>query len=203
MSGFIGSIASPYYVKPFEGEAVYTTPGTYTFNVPANVTSISAFAVGAGGSGGTSGGGSGGGTAWMSGFAVSPGDAITVTVGALTGTGYSGLSNAAIGVIIRAFAGSSNVGAGSLSNGGSGALGTGVVGDISRGGRAGTGENGGVQQRSAGGGGAGGYTGSTTTQSGCGGGWGGDGASTAATVVGEAGLGGAGGGAGGDGTIIR
>lgn len=57
------------------GQAAYTSPGTYTFVIPAGVTSISAVAVGGGAAGGGGGiGGSGGGLSYNNNYAVTPGD---------------------------------------------------------------------------------------------------------------------------------
>ncbi len=73
----------------------WTTPGTYTFTVPAGVTTIDLVTVGGGGSGGSgesvsgpgigdhySGGGGGGGDIETYTLPVAPGDAVTVKVGA-------------------------------------------------------------------------------------------------------------------------
>ncbi len=73
------------------GSQVYATPGTFTFTVPAGVTSINAIIIGAGGGGGSgegrydndgagAGGGSGG--AYIDTFAVTPGQVLSVVVGA-------------------------------------------------------------------------------------------------------------------------
>ena len=72
------------------GQNAYTTAGSYSFVVPAGVTSISAVVVGGGG-GGTNGSGgcvisasagSGGGLAYKNGVSVTPGETLTVVVGA-------------------------------------------------------------------------------------------------------------------------
>lgn len=93
------------------GCAVYTTPGTYTFTVPAGVTSISIVAVGAGESGYPSGaycagccgiyfsdgyGGYGGGLAYKNNYTVSPGQTLTIKVGcgSLTCAGVCCVSSA-------------------------------------------------------------------------------------------------------------
>lgn len=67
----------------------YSTPGTYTFIVPAGVTLLSAMAVGGGGAGddgnsgdGGGGGGSGGSAGYFANLTVTPGASITVVVGA-------------------------------------------------------------------------------------------------------------------------
>jgi hypothetical protein len=70
-------------------EQNYTVPGTYTFVVPSGVSSISAMAVGGGGTGddgrsgdGGGGGGSGGSAGYFNNLPVTPGQSITITVGA-------------------------------------------------------------------------------------------------------------------------
>ena len=64
------------------GSQTFTSVGDTTFTVPADVTSVSILCVGAGGSGdgGTNGGG-GGGLAYISSFAVTPGQTLYVRVG--------------------------------------------------------------------------------------------------------------------------
>ena len=69
------------------GEAVFTTPGVYEWTVPAGVTSVSAVAVGGGGSGGVrnngyAAGGTGGSLGWKNAIPVTPGETVTITVGA-------------------------------------------------------------------------------------------------------------------------
>lgn len=65
------------------GETSFTTPGTYTWTCPANVTSVCAVAVGGGGGAhsSTGGGGGGGGLAWRNNISVTPGQSYTVIVG--------------------------------------------------------------------------------------------------------------------------
>jgi len=66
------------------GQIVYETPGNHTFIVPPGVTSICAVAVGAGGGGRRSWsgpGGNGGALAYANNIPVTPGQAITITVG--------------------------------------------------------------------------------------------------------------------------
>lgn len=69
--------------------AQFKTPGTYSFEIPRGVTTISILAIGAGGAGddgntgdGGGGGGAGGACAVASNVAVTPGNTITVVVGA-------------------------------------------------------------------------------------------------------------------------
>jgi hypothetical protein len=67
------------------GAVLYDLPNTYTFVVPANINKISAVAVGGGGGGGASwaqSAGSGGALAYANNIAVTPGQSITITVGA-------------------------------------------------------------------------------------------------------------------------
>ena len=67
-----------------QGQQAYTTPGTYSFIVPASIYSLSAVLVGGGGGGGytwANSGGGGGALAYAT-FAVTPGETLTVTVGA-------------------------------------------------------------------------------------------------------------------------
>lgn len=72
-----------------DGQAEYTTPGTYSWTAPAGVTSVSAVAVGGGGGGvsvGATGGqgghgGGGGGLGWTNNISVIPGSSYTVVVG--------------------------------------------------------------------------------------------------------------------------
>jgi len=75
----------------------YTTPGTYTFTVPAGVTQVTALIVGAGGGGGRSdingsgaavAGGGGGGGVYIDSFTVVPNEEIAVVVGAGGAGGY-------------------------------------------------------------------------------------------------------------------
>ena len=101
------------------GSQSWTTPGTYTWTVPAGVTRIEAAIWGAGGGGGPGGAGvpnTGSGTGGQSGglsvvfISVSPGQSITVAVGAGGTSGNSGGSSSVGSVIIP------GVGAGTSSN---------------------------------------------------------------------------------------
>ena len=73
-----------FSAPPPQGQSLFSSPGTYTFTVPARVSTISAVAVG-GGRGGSYiwsyGAGGGGGTAWIAGLPVTPGETFTVGVG--------------------------------------------------------------------------------------------------------------------------
>ena len=76
---------SNYYRPKSQGQQEFTTPGTYSFVVPANVESISMVAVGGGGGGAQNvndgGGGGGGALAYNNNVAVTPGETLTVVVG--------------------------------------------------------------------------------------------------------------------------
>jgi Concanavalin A-like lectin/glucanases superfamily len=77
------------------GEAIYTTPGTYTFTVPNNVYYVNVLCIGGGGAGGSNGGGGGGGggLAWKNNIPVVPGTTYTVVVGAGAKQKYLGSYN--------------------------------------------------------------------------------------------------------------
>ena len=86
-------------VTTVSGEQVFTSPGSFTFTVPAGVIDISAVAIGGGGGGasgyysyGSGGGGGGGGLAWMNGISCQPGDVFTVTVGSAGSRGSISLN---------------------------------------------------------------------------------------------------------------
>ena len=70
---------------PASGQIAYTTPGSYLFTAPANVTSVSVVAVGGGGGGhhtsSGGGGGGGGGLGWKNNIPVTAGNTYTVVVG--------------------------------------------------------------------------------------------------------------------------
>jgi hypothetical protein len=73
-----------FTAPPPQGQSLFSSPGTYTFTVPARVNTISAVAVGGGGGGSyiwSYGAGGGGGTAWIAGLPVTPGETFTVEVG--------------------------------------------------------------------------------------------------------------------------
>ena len=74
--GSITNISVPY------GDVEFTTPGTYSWTVPNNVTQVSVLCIGGGGAGnGQGGAGGGGGLGWRNGIAVTPGQSYTVVVG--------------------------------------------------------------------------------------------------------------------------
>ena len=65
------------------GQEEFTTPGSYTWVAPSNVTSVSVVAVGAGGNGGINrNGDGGGGLGYKNNISVTPGQSYTVVVGA-------------------------------------------------------------------------------------------------------------------------
>lgn len=180
-------------VPAVTGQAAYTSPGTYTWYVPAGVTSVSVVAVGggAGGNGtGNNSGGGGGGLAYSNNITVTPGDYHNVRVaaggtGALYSPGGSGgysqfsVANGGGGYWAIGYGGNpvyNNVGG---SGGGAGVNGSG------NGFQGGYGGNGGSSSYTAGGGGAAGY-----------GGNGGTGAYSSSSSDGGAGSGGGGGGGG-------
>jgi hypothetical protein len=67
------------------GDIIYSTPGTYSWTCPTDVTSVSVVAVGGGGGGSlfssNNQGGAGGGLGWKNNIAVVPGNLYTVVVG--------------------------------------------------------------------------------------------------------------------------
>jgi hypothetical protein len=81
-------------VQP-NGDAVFTTPGAFTWTCPDDVTKISVLAVGGGGGGGYAaegqggGGGGGGGLGWINNYTVVPGTTYTVVVGNGGSAGYN------------------------------------------------------------------------------------------------------------------
>jgi hypothetical protein len=83
--GSWGDIVIPVTADTNSANVLYDTPGTYTWTVPADVTSISAIAIGAGGGGvqRTSGGagGAGGNLAYVNTVTVTPGSEYTIVVG--------------------------------------------------------------------------------------------------------------------------
>jgi len=186
------------------GQQEFTSPGTYTFVVPSGVTSLSCVVIGGGGgSSGCSGasqysgaGGGGGGLAYGT-FSVTPGQQVTVGVGAggtrgtnvnsttnVGGTGGFSYIQYAGSYMLRAYGGGGGrYGYTTNANPGGPNIGSGVT--LSGGGSGGYGGGGRSNNGGGGGGGAGGYDGN--------GGNGGIGNSG----VGGAGTNGAGGGGGG------
>jgi len=172
-------------------DAVFTTAGTYSWTVPAGVTSINALAIGGGGSSGYSNGnaGGGGGLSYTNAISVTPGETITVTVGGPGAYGSSTTRATRTG-------GNSSVSRGATvlvtAGGGGGSFGFETGTNSPSSGGTGTGGNGGSgaegnSNYAGGGGGAGGYSGK-----------GGNGVylSVDAVLVAETGAGGGGGGGG-------
>jgi len=174
------SSATNFTIAMASGSQQYTTPGNHTFTVPAGVTSVSVVCVGGGG-GGNVGGGGGGGLRYKNGLAVTPGQAITVTVGAGGGPRQAGGSSS-FGTFITAYGGATGPGAGDGGTGGGGFGGDG-------GGTGGAGGPWDGGNYGGGGGGAAGYSGN--------GGTGGRGGSGGGLTGGTAGAGGGGGGGAG------
>lgn len=91
-----------FTAPPPQGQTLYSSPGTYTFTVPARTTTLSAVAIGGGGGGSyiwSYGPGGGGGLAWARDISVTPGETFTVVVGSggsawtyNQGNGYAGNS---------------------------------------------------------------------------------------------------------------
>lgn len=178
----------PFLINPI-GQEAFTTPGTYLWTAPDNVTSVSVVAVGGGGgssatsSGGC--GGGGGGLGWRNDITVVPGQSYSVVVGDGGAKSKDSDVNASAGgssyfIDIATVCGFGGLGGDRDDSGG---LGGAYVGDGGGGGGTGATE----ATYAGGGGGAGGYSGS-----------GGNGGSYAQS--GTAGDGGAGGGGGGGGS---
>lgn len=74
------------------GETVFTTPGTYNWTVPQDVTSISAVCISGGSGAGCRYGGKGGSLSYLNNIAVTPGETLSVVVGA-GGTGTTTTSS--------------------------------------------------------------------------------------------------------------
>lgn len=158
-----GDVADQSYswvteINPF-GEAVYTTPGSYSFVCPPGINSVAVVCIGGGGGQGIAGSGSGsspratsgggGGLGWRNNISVSPGSSYTVTVG--SGGGEASSGNASVFQNCSGFGGSgsspgqtNNVGGGYQGDGG-GVGGTATQGNssISGGGAGGYSGNGG------------------------------------------------------------
>ena len=171
------------------GQVEFTTPGTYTWTVPADVTSISVVCVGGGGGGGdwNNGlqGGGGGGLGYKNNITVVPGTTLGYQVGAGGAGGGTNVDGQDGGeswfiniYVVRGFGGKGGAQYSPKALGGS------FIGD---GGGAGGGAHIAVGAGgSGGGGGAGGYSGN-----------GGDGGNNSGSVAPTAGAGGGGGGGGG------
>ena len=162
-------ISTSVTIIPPIGQQAYTTPGTFSFTVPAGLTSISAVCVGGGGGGGNDtdntepgSGGGGGGLAYQTSIAVTPGEILTVVVGAGGGSdtagGQSRIDRSGTSLVAASGGGRGQ----SPDNGNAGgAGGTVIVGTGGAGGSGGTTSDG--PSNGAGGGGAGGYSGTGGT----------------------------------------
>ena len=142
-----------------QGQAEFTTHGSYTWTVPAGVTSVCVVCIGAGGAGGAYGGG-GGSLAYKNNISVTPGQSYSVEVGA------SNTDTNATGGLISTYAGLSSA-FGTYAYGGRGGnivSGTqGIGGNYDGGGEGGAGSadfyQSGPGYKGGCGGGAGGYSG--------------------------------------------
>jgi hypothetical protein len=171
------------------GEASFTSPGTYSWVPPAGVNFVHVVCVGGGGgatSSGTSGSGAGGGgLGWKNDIPVTPGVSYTVVVGdGGTGSSTTTATDGGTSYFISANTVSGSGGGRSASTTSAG-TGGGFTGD--GGGNGGPGGTSTSAIQPGGGGGAGGYTGA-------------GGSGSASVSAGSAGAGGAGGGGGGGGS---
>lgn len=173
ITGSSGQCKSVVATTTVSGQQAYTTPGTYSWTVPANVYDVDVVAVGGGGGGATYpgqfGGGGGGGLGWKNNISVAPGQQYIVVVGAGGALGYGGGdSYFASSSVVYGQGGQTASGGGSGGsytgdgggNGGNGIAGPNVDGAGGSGGGAGgySGNGGaGGQNGSGGGGGGGGY----------------------------------------------
>ena len=155
MGGLLSVIANSSSGTVVSSSVILSTVGTYTWQVPAGVTSISVVAVGGGGGGfnpicacGALGNGAGGALAYANNISVTPLQTINYTVG-ISGSGASGLSGgtSTFGTYVSA-------GGGVTAVSGTGGAGTVLIGTGFAGGNAISGSTG-----SGGAGGAGGYNG--------------------------------------------
>ncbi len=206
MSGIMMQLAAGSYgVAVVTGQQAYTTAGTFTFVVPAGVTSVSVVAVGSGAQpSGYQRGGGGGSLAYVNTISVTPGESLSVRVSDSTLSSYLKRSSTSLveagsgGVGASYNGGTVVVGTGGSGGGASNAYGGGGAGGYSgNGGRGGLSDASGLAGSGGGGGGGGD---STVGRYGAGGGGGvgilGEGASGSAGAVGGPGQGGSGGGGG-------
>lgn len=177
------------------GQDLFTAVGSQSFTVPAGVTSISVVCIGGGGGGAGCagnvnlgpGGGGGGALRYVNSIAVTPGESLTVAVGAGGAGGPVGQNNGSAGGTSSVSRGgttlcSADGGAGGI---GGGAGGAGASTGTGTGGNGGAGGTGGGNAAGGAGGGAGGYSGN-----------GGDGDAGNSNGNSTGGAGGAGGGGG-------
>ena len=171
------------------GQVEYTTAGTYSCTVPAGITSVAAVCVGAGAISACRTGSGGGGLRYINNLPVTPGETLSVVVGA-PGLAYNpGDSSISRSSNILVFGGGGGT-PGPATPGTGSTIGAGTYGGTIGGGDGGAGFGVGDSIGGAGGGGAGGYSGN--------GGLGGRGGGTGTT--GGNGSGGGGGGGGGGST---
>ena len=180
-----------------QGQAEFTTPGTYSWTAPVGVTSVCVVCIGAGGAGGAYGGG-GGSLAYKNNISVTPGQSYSVEVGA------SNTATNETGGLVSTYAGLSSA-FGTYAYGGRGGnivSGTqGIGGNYDGGGQGGQGRSdfyqSGIGYKSGAGGGAGGYSGDggdagvgiNTGSDGSGGGGGGGSTGSATRSFGGGGVG--------------
>lgn len=120
---------SLWFGSLFSQVQTYTVPGTYSFTVPAGVSTLTLEVVGAGGSGGGNGGGGGGGGGYAKGvYTVAPGAVLSVNVGTGGGGPSGGTSN--VGSLISASGGVNGTWVSNPTIGGGGAGGAGTGGTI-------------------------------------------------------------------------
>lgn len=150
-------------VPVIQGQVEFTTPGTYSWTVPTGVTAISAVVIGGGGGGAdasNNGGGAGGGLRYRNAISVTPGESITVVVGAggpqfsFTNGGESNINRSGTS-LVYAEGGQS----GRYTRTAAGGGGSSIGGSIGGGNGGNGGAWGGTSTARGGGGGAGGYSG--------------------------------------------
>lgn len=178
----VDSTSVPVYLSGIYCVAAFKTIGTYSLTVPATTNAID-YVVVAGGGGGASGGGGAGGLLQGSNYSVTPGAAVTVTVGAggsggnggsaQSGVAGSAGSNSVLGSLTAVGGGGGNSGGRTVTTGGSGGgssydcTGSGGSCGLAGNGTVGQGNNGGYSTYNSygaggGGGGAGGAGYNTT-----------------------------------------
>jgi len=161
-AGIITSITtSTLGSYPFQGDAEFITPGTYSWIPPSGVTSVSAVAIGGGGAGyngWANAAGAGAGLGWKNAISVTPGQSYTVVVGAGgSKNGGAGGNSYFISLATVSGYGGGNASSGANTSGpNANGYGGGYVGD--------GGGGGGNSTNYQGGGGAGGYSGTGGNQ---------------------------------------
>jgi hypothetical protein len=161
-AGIITSITtSTLGSYPFQGDAEFITPGTYSWIAPTGVTSVSAVAIGGGGAGyngWANAAGAGAGLGWKNAISVTPGQSYTVVVGAGgSKNGGAGGNSYFISLATVSGYGGGNASSGANTSGpNANGYGGGYVGD--------GGGAGGNSTNYQGGGGAGGYSGTGGNQ---------------------------------------